>query len=552
MTGLLMRKYKILLILIPTMLVFVSLAFIIYNSINHQNIMKEQFKTSSQVVAEGMFIHIQHRIRTNIATGKYLGATLINHAKVIENLIPDKNVSESVLANIMNQYSIKEIRIYDKGLEVLYSKDNPESQKGMGQMANGRRMIMNRIAEELFQSDEQYLSTFSLRFARNPKGWRLPYGKNIVFTYRMENNLALVIFFSDISDEDIQFNAELQKLDISRMPLPPNISYVKVNNLKNENEILINKLEDDNYDNPIAINPFDEHKEIIFSNEHILEIEKKVSIENYFKGYIIVGINMDNYKKLKTTNMLNSFITASVFLILLIGLLFFLLRVERYSLMLKSNQEKYDSLILMTNQVAHEIRNPLNSLSLLAQQIAYEKDEEGVRSESIKILYDKIDMLDKVVKDFSFVTKDIFLEKSLTNLENLISDIVSHFKLEYPKMTFETKLMEIPQEIDAIKFRQAISNLMLNSIQATNETGRISVSLIQKGNKTIITITDNGNGIPEKIIQNLYQPFQTTKANGTGLGLTIVKKIIEAHNGNLKIENLKQGGVKAIISIPQK
>ncbi len=83
-----------------------------------------------------------------------------------------------------------------------------------------------------------------------------------------------------------------------------------------------------------------------------------------------------------------------------------------------------------------------------------------------------------------------------------------------------------------------------------NYNGIIRFEAITKNNKLEILIQDNGGGMPKEIISNLYTPFITTKTEGYGLGLTIIKKIIDAHNGKIKIENTKIG-VKVKISLPK-
>jgi signal transduction histidine kinase len=97
---------------------------------------------------------------------------------------------------------------------------------------------------------------------------------------------------------------------------------------------------------------------------------------------------------------------------------------------------------------------------------------------------------------------------------------------------------------------QAFLNLLINAMQAMPDGGRIEVDIIGEDNQVTVHFKDSGNGIDEEIIDKIWAPFFTTKEQGTGLGLGIVKNIIEAHGGKIEIMNRESGGVDAMISLP--
>jgi signal transduction histidine kinase len=98
---------------------------------------------------------------------------------------------------------------------------------------------------------------------------------------------------------------------------------------------------------------------------------------------------------------------------------------------------------------------------------------------------------------------------------------------------------------------QAFLNIFMNAIQAMPKGGKILVSIESADSIVNICIEDEGPGVPEDLLERIWDPFFTTKEKGTGLGLGIVKNIIESHNGSIRVENLKEGlGVRVIIELP--
>ncbi len=98
---------------------------------------------------------------------------------------------------------------------------------------------------------------------------------------------------------------------------------------------------------------------------------------------------------------------------------------------------------------------------------------------------------------------------------------------------------------------QAFLNLLINAIQAMQNGGTIFIKISSTGNAVTILIEDEGEGIPDNLTAKIWDPFFTTKEKGTGLGLVIVKNIIEAHGGSIELENRSAGGVRAKVKLPE-
>ena len=139
---------------------------------------------------------------------------------------------------------------------------------------------------------------------------------------------------------------------------------------------------------------------------------------------------------------------------------------------------------------------------------------------------------------------DDILEKNIVFITPQIQDqgyiIVKHFAHHLPEI-----------QADSDMLYQAFLNIFMNSIQAMPEGGKIQVSIQSAGRIVTVCIEDEGPGVPEDLLERIWDPFFTTKEKGTGLGLGIVKNIIESHNGSIRAENRKgELGVRVIIELP--
>ena len=109
-----------------------------------------------------------------------------------------------------------------------------------------------------------------------------------------------------------------------------------------------------------------------------------------------------------------------------------------------------------------------------------------------------------------------------------------------------------PVEHDAAQIEQMLVNLVLNAIQAIADAGRIDVTLQETSGAAKITVRDNGRGIPPEQLPNIFRPFFTTKGHGTGLGLSLAKRIVEAHGGTIEVSSVVKEGTEFAITLPLK
>ena len=233
-----------------------------------------------------------------------------------------------------------------------------------------------------------------------------------------------------------------------------------------------------------------------------------------------------------------------------------------------TQNEKLVALGEMATSIAHEIKNPLLSIGGFARRL-HKKIPEGTREKSYSLIITKeIERLEEIVNNvlsFSRPTSNIF---SPHDINRLIKETTDLFSRELKKLEIELKLQLAPEippvECDGNQIKQVLINLINNSIHAITDSGaelkehRINIrsapfcSIDKHDERVQIEIEDSGSGIQEQVIHDIFNPFFTTKHDGTGLGLPICHRIILNHQGKIRINNQVGRGVKVAICLPFK
>ncbi len=200
----------------------------------------------------------------------------------------------------------------------------------------------------------------------------------------------------------------------------------------------------------------------------------------------------------------------------------------------------------MAKQVAHEIKNPLTPMRLTVQSFQKrfsDKDPENEKkiAEFSKMLMEQIDTMSDVANAFSdFATLPVprLVKSDLVEITQRSLEIFNGIDIE-----FQTSHKNIKLKLDRTQWIRVITNLIQNGIQAADQgqKPRINVTIEKSPKSVEIKFTDNGIGIPESIQSKVFEPKFTTKTKGMGLGLGIVKNIIDSHKGTIKYETGKKG-----------
>lgn len=219
-------------------------------------------------------------------------------------------------------------------------------------------------------------------------------------------------------------------------------------------------------------------------------------------------------------------------------------------------KEKLAALGEMAATVAHEIRNPLTSVRGFAQRIArkYSDQGDGRLGEYTTIIIEEVDRLNKFIKDVLDFARRAKPEFKLVNLNHLISDIVTLMRDELTAQSIVV-ISDLDMNLrdtvmDEALMKQVFLNLLQNARQAMSKGGVLMIRTQNSGNDIRIRVVDDGGGIPKEILQKIWTPFYTTKTQGTGLGLSLVQRIVDDHHGRIYIRSRVSKGTVVDIFMP--
>ena len=190
--------------------------------------------------------------------------------------------------------------------------------------------------------------------------------------------------------------------------------------------------------------------------------------------------------------------------------------------------------------LAHEIKNPLTPIQLSIQRLEEKYDEnpekfKEIFPEAVKIINQEISNLQNLARSFSNFAKSIEPEFSQFNPANLIEEIINSYQHKYNiKLAAENNIKVI---FDRTHFYQIITNLVQNAIDASQETEEIQIRVLSRDKDILIQIIDNGSGISEENISRVFEPYYTNKKKGTGLGLALVKKLVDLNNAEIQVKS---------------
>jgi len=206
---------------------------------------------------------------------------------------------------------------------------------------------------------------------------------------------------------------------------------------------------------------------------------------------------------------------------------------------------------MMLSGIAHEIRNPLGGIQIMIDLLTerLRGDEEALKL--LSQMDNELKYLNNVVTSFLGYSRHISVNKQRVELEYIINDVLDLLSQEILKKNIELKksIQKIDIETDPDLLKQILLNVVLNAIQAVDSNGIIEIEVAEEKSLVYIRIKDNGMGIKEEDMKNIFKPFFTTKEKGSGLGLALVKKYLNALNGDIQINSVYGEGCEVRISL---
>lgn len=216
--------------------------------------------------------------------------------------------------------------------------------------------------------------------------------------------------------------------------------------------------------------------------------------------------------------------------------------------------EKLAALGKLSAGLAHELRNPLNTVSMLIYAMRRELSADEPMSADLHIVQGELQRMSLLIDQFLEFARPRPPHFQRERLDEIMEEtlllIGPEARTRRVMVCKEWEKHLPPVWIDGAQIKQVFLNLLLNAMQAMPNGGRIIVRIHVSNGSILTAINDEGPGIPPEVRANLFQPFFTTKQGGTGLGLSISQRIVEGHNGRLRILSQPGSGATVIVRLP--
>ncbi|MCD7900306.1 MAG: ATP-binding protein [Bacteroides sp.] len=324
----------------------------------------------------------------------------------------------------------------------------------------------------------------------------------------------------------------------------------------NEKELIISR-------NPDIVSYFSMEEQTMI---HALKTELiyPLKVMNHISGTIFLGRKADDAPFTdEELNLLFLLFNQAAFAIEHVSL--YATQSERIKKMYRT--DRLATLGELAAGAAHEIRNPLTAIRSTIQYLSKDFKDDPVKSEMVSELISEVERINKIVQGLLSFARPSALNTSNVNMEQLINQtlVLIHSTLVKQNIDVQFEYFEENTIIrgDAEQLKQVFLNIMMNAVEAMSQNPpdrpRTLIISIEKGmaiNPTtrylLLTIEDTGKGIESKDVENVFNPFFTTKEEGTGLGLAISYGVINRHEGDIEISSTPGKGTSFIIKLPQR
>jgi len=223
---------------------------------------------------------------------------------------------------------------------------------------------------------------------------------------------------------------------------------------------------------------------------------------------------------------------------------------------LATHMDKLSSLGRMAAGIAHEINNPLGGILLFSSNMSKKVASDSFLGKGLKTIIEETQRCKTIIQGLLEFARDLQSQKVLADINKIISTSASVVENEFllHRATLSIELSEgLPKALlDENQMEQVFINLLLNALHAVEEHGKVNIKSSLSGSKGAIEVevADNGCGIPADKVERIFEPFYTTQADGTGLGLSVSYGIVENHNGDIRVISKPGLGSRFIIELP--
>lgn len=498
---------------------------------------------------------LSRAIRNNIySTEKIEDLFYRKLEEAIKIVTSHKNASNEKLKDYADIMQLDEISIVDENNNIIssnYNRKKYEYQLELLKLRNGESIIL------------------SLPSVFEPEAKVMMYVLKLSNRYFLSSVKQSIIreFVQDISlNALIDFATETYRTGAGGSGKDIHIKYIVIQDsigilAATDNIKTISKLDNDRFLSEVIKNRKSASRFIEFEAEEINETILPFELDDYDFGVIRMGTHMVRLRKaaLRRKVVLISFSLIFVLFLLLEYLVYRYFKKYKTSIQHLNQAVRFQEIASLGGEVAHEIKNPLNALNMILQRLRSEfrvTDDKHKFNNLLEISSNELKRLNNIIEKFLNYSKLEVLNREEVYISDLIGSVVELYK----EMTKAEGIListfcspDLKFKLDPQKLKQVLINLIKNSLEALTQkkTDReiVIVALLER-KRLIIKLRDNGKGIDQEQIDKVWDLYYTTKKDGSGIGLSFSRKIVEAHGGNIEL-NSDQKGTEVIIVLPE-
>ncbi|HEX5019090.1 MAG TPA: ATP-binding protein [Candidatus Binatia bacterium] len=296
-----------------------------------------------------------------------------------------------------------------------------------------------------------------------------------------------------------------------------------------------------------------------------LEVVKPVALDESNLGFLKIGLSLGSME-VAWRNSLRAIVILGLAILSagILGMAAIFHNQHSHMLEVKAletevlHRERLSAMGNMAATVAHEIRNPLNAISMGLQRlrVEFQPTEDGDQySHLTALMLGEARRLNTIVEQFLSLARPIEIKAEVFPLPEVLKELAALEDSDAKRSQVQIQVVAAPDlpplKADPGHLTQVLLNLMLNGLQAMPHGGTLTLEAKTTSKNFLIAVTDTGTGIAPENLSRIFEPYFTTKAQGSGLGLAISRRIIEAHGGTITVSNQASGGCRFQIILPR-
>jgi signal transduction histidine kinase len=564
-------------ILAVFLLLGVIAAYVFFEARRFQQELLRQTEAKGAALAEAMESNIRNSILGNSLLEDLIGQRLIDNARLIDQLLQFPPVDQALIQEVARANGLRKIELLDlKGQPwgpVLPAQQRREQM--MARMPNFRPD----------QAVEQRRTMMTFMWGRR---WRLPqahveppsqvierkFWEGSVFGVAVgAATFPGIIAVHANADYILNFRKEIDvQRHLDELGRQSDVEHVALIDpagkiLAHTDRRLINQLQ------PALLRPESATTEaavgrVVEQPDGVrrYDVVRAVHVNGSPVGFLEIGLSLQPMESAWRRSLRSMAVFGAAILvvgILGMGTIFYLQQghVRKISLMEAeiSRRQRLSELGNMAATVAHEIRNPLNSVSIGLQRLKNEftpTQDAADYSHFLDLMQREVSRLNGSVEQFLSLARPLNLKPEKFSVAEFLSDLtdLTGGEANASNVRMAQKLFPAlpPLEADRDYLKQLLLNLILNGIQAMPDGGTLTMAARPDKDFLELTVSDEGMGMAQETMRRIFEPYFTTKANGSGLGLSIARRIVEAHHGSIAVDSAPGKGSRFQIRLPFK